>query len=125
MIHFIMTIMSLMAVWLFTGFDWFGDLFTAHNLANIALVILGIIIASATSQLRLVLEKVENILSVYAKYTHPDSEDGKKLSEAERQRLFDLFLRELGSLVQEFGTGIFARVGKGIQTAFKAVGLRL
>lgn len=117
--------MSLMAVWLFVDFDWFGDLFTAHNLANIALVILGIIFASAASQLRLVLEKVENILSIYTKYTHPDSEDGQKLSEAERQRIFDLFLRELGSLVQEFGTGIFARMGKGIQATIKAVGLRL
>lgn len=125
MINLIITFISLIAVWLFTGFDWLGDLFTAHNLANICLVILGIIITSAVTQLRLVLEKVENILSLYAKYTHPDSEDDKKLSEVERQRLFDLFLRELGSLVQEFGTGIFARMGKGIQAAFKAVGLRL
>jgi len=68
-----------MTVWLFGGLEWLSDLFTAHNLANIALLILGILIASAASQLRLVLEKVENILSVYAKYTHPDSEEGKKL----------------------------------------------
>lgn len=124
MIKIIVSFISLMTVWLFGGLDWLSDLFTAHNLANIALMILGIIIASAASQMRLVLEKIENILSLYSKYTHPDSEDGKKLSETERQRLFELFLRELGSLVQEFGSGIFARIGKGIQATFKAVGLR-
>jgi len=67
---------------------------------------------------------VENILSHYVKYTHPDSEDGENLSEAEQQRLFDLFLRELGNLLQEFGSGIFAKIGKKIQTVVKALGLR-
>lgn len=123
MLYFILSIITFMSVGFF-GIDWLGDIFTAHNIATIALVILGIVIASAASQLRLVLEKVENILSLYAKYTHPDSEDGKKLSETERQRLFELFLRELGSVVQEFGSGIFAKIGQGIQSTIKAVGFR-
>lgn len=78
MIKLTIAFISIMTVWLFSGVSWMADVFTAHNLANIALVILTVIIASAASQLRLVLEKVENILALYAKYTHPDSEDGDK-----------------------------------------------
>lgn len=124
MIKLIISFVTMMAVWLFGGLDWLSDLFTAHILANIALVVLGIFIASAASQLRLVLEKVENVLTLYAKYTHPDSENGKELSNTERKRLMDLFLRELGSLVQEFGVGFFPRLGKLVQSGLKAVGFR-
>lgn len=124
MIKTIITFITLLTVWLFSGLDWLGEIFTPHNLANIALVILGIFVASAASQLRLVLEKVENILSLYAKYTHPDSEDGEKRSEAERKRLLDLFLRELGSLVQEYKSGIIVKMGMGIQSALNSVGVR-
>lgn len=124
MIKIFISFMTMIAVWLIGGLDWLSELLTAHHLANIALVILGIFIASAASQLRLALEKVENILSLYAKYTHPDSEDGNELSDTERKRLLDLFLRELGGLVQELGVGFFPRMGKWVQSGLKAVGFR-
>jgi hypothetical protein len=122
-IKFIISLIAVITIGL-SGFEWIGELFTAHNLANLALVILGLIIASAATQVRLVLEKVENILTLYAKFTHPNSEDGEQLSESERQRLFELFVRELQGLVREFGSGIFAKIGKGIQYVFNTVGLR-
>lgn len=123
MIKTIIAFITILAVWLFSGLDWLGEIFTPHNLANIALVILGIFVASAASQLRLVLEKIENILSLYAKYTHPDSEEGQKLSETERQRLLDLFLRELQSMLQYYRSGIFSRVGEVVQKMAKSIGL--
>jgi len=68
--------------------------------------------------------KIENILALYTKYSHPDSEDGEKLSGVERERLFELFLRELKGLAEEFGSGIFSNVGKGVQSSIKAIGIR-
>ena len=124
MIKMVLTFLFLTLMWLTGSLEWAAEFFSAHNLANIALVVLGIIIASAASQVRLILEKVESILWLYANYTHPDSEDGEKLSEAERQRLLEFFLNELRSLLKEFGPGIFAKIGKGVQATFKAVGLR-
>jgi len=84
MIKIILSITTITAVWLFAGFDRIGEFFTAHNLANIGLIILTVITAAVSSQLRLTLEKVENILSLYAKFTHPDSKNGENLSEAEQ-----------------------------------------
>ena len=120
---FIISLIAVVAIAL-SGFEWIGELLTGHNLANIALVILGLIIASAATQVRLVLEKVEAILTLYAKFTHPDSEDGEKLSEAEKQRLFELFLRELRALLNDFGSGVIAKIGGLLQKVLKATGIR-
>jgi hypothetical protein len=120
-------------IFLFTAFfvamfsgliEWLTDTITVHHLANLALIVLSAFIASSATKLRLVLEKVEGILALYSKFTHPDSEKGEKLSQREKERLLEYFLSELRDLLQEFGGSIFAKVGKGVLKAVKVIGIR-
>ncbi|MDZ7716358.1 MAG: hypothetical protein U5J95_09125 [Balneolaceae bacterium] len=63
-------------------------------------------------------EKAQNILRLYAQYTNPNSEEGKKLSPQEKERLLDLFLNELRIVVNQFGGKILVRIEGLLKSLF-------
>ena len=103
---------------LLTTSEWVTSLLTPNNLAEIGVVILGIIAVSASVQIRTLFEKCQEILRLYARYTNPTSEEGKKLSQQEKERLLDLFLHELRMVIEQFGGKIVIRIGGFIRKVF-------
>ncbi len=91
--------------------DWLSGLMAPNNLAEIGVVILGIIALSASVQIRGLFEKAQDILRLYVQYSDPKSEEGSKLSARERERLLDLLINELRNLIDQFGGRILIRVG--------------
>lgn len=91
--------------------DWLSGLLAPNYLAEIGVVILGIIALSASVQIRGLFEKAQEILRLYAQYTDPKSEKGSKLSAKERERLLDLLINELRTLIDQFGGRILIRAG--------------
>jgi len=98
------------AILLLTNSEWMTNLLTPNNLAEIGVVILGMIALSASLQIRRLFEKVQDILRLYAQYTNPNSDEGRKLSSQEKERLLDLFLHELRIVINHFGGTILIRV---------------
>ncbi|SMO86729.1 hypothetical protein [Fodinibius sediminis] len=98
--------------------DWLSGLLAPNNLAEIGVVILGIIALSASVQIRSLFEKAQNILRIFAQYSDPKSEQGSKLSPKEKERLLDLFLHELRIVINQFGGRILIRVGGLIRKVF-------
>lgn len=98
--------------------DWLSGLLAPNNLAEIGVVILGIIALSASVQIRSLFEKAQEILRLYAQYTNPNSEKGRKLSPNEKERLLDLFLNELRIVIDQFGAKIVIRIGGFIRKVF-------
>lgn len=96
---------------LLTTSEWMTSLLTPNNLAEIGVVILGIVALSASVQIRILFEKTQEILHLYAQYTNPNSEEGGKLSPKEKERLLDLFLHELRIIIDQFGGKILVRTG--------------
>jgi len=96
--------------------EWLTELLAPNNLAEIGGVILGIVALSASVQLRTLFEKAQNILRLYAQYTNPKSEEGRKLSPQEKERLLDLFLHELRILLDQFGSKTLIRIGGFIRS---------
>lgn len=72
------------AILLFTTSEWITSLLTSNSLAEIGVVILGIVALSASVQIRILFKKAQDILRLYAKYTNPKSEEGRKLSPQEK-----------------------------------------
>jgi hypothetical protein len=114
------TILSFIFITLLVLFpaDWLSGLIAPSNLAEIGVVILGIIALSASVQIRRLFEKAQDILRLYAQYTNPNSEEGKKLSPQEKERLLDLFLNELRIVIDQFGGRILIRIGGVIRRTF-------
>ena len=114
------TILSFLftAVLLLLDTEWLTGMLTPNNLAEISVVILGIIALSASVQIRGLFEKSQNILRLYGQYTDRESEAGSKLSPQEKERLLDLFLHELRIVIDQFGGRILIRVGGFIRTVF-------
>ncbi|SHG40076.1 hypothetical protein SAMN05443144_12716 [Fodinibius roseus] len=106
------------ALLLLTTNEWIASLITPNNLAEIGVVILGMIALSASLQIRTLFEKAQDILRLYARYTNPTSEEGKKLSQQEKERLLDLFLHELRMVIEQFGGKIVIRIGGFIRKVF-------
>lgn len=106
------------AVLLILNAEWLTGILTPNNLAEIGVVILGMIALSASIQIRALFEKAQTILRLYGQYTAPKSEEGTKLSAQERERLLDLFLHELRIVIDQFGGRILIRVGGFIRTVF-------
>ena len=100
----------------FINAEWLTELFTPNNLAEIGVVILGIVALSASIQLRTLFEKAQDILRLYAQYTNPHSEEGEKLSPQEKERLLDLFLHELRIVLDQFGGKTLIRIGGFIRS---------
>lgn len=98
--------------------DWLSGLLAPNNLAEIGVVILGIIALSASVQIRSLFERAQNILRIFAQYSDPKSEQGSKLSPKEKERLLDLFLHELRIVINQFGGRILIRVGGLIRKVF-------
>ena len=101
--------------------DWLSGLLAPNNLAEIGVVLLGIIALSASVQMRGLFEKAQDILRLYAQYTNPNSEEGKKLSPQEKERLLDLFLHELRIVIDQFGGKILVRTGGHIRKLFSNI----
>lgn len=99
--------------------DWLSGLLAPNNLAEIGVVILGMIALSASVQIRSLFEKAQNILRLYAQYSNPKSEQGSKLSPKEKERLLDLFLHELRIVIDQFGRKILVRTGGILKSLFK------
>ena len=114
------TILSFMFITLLVLFpaDWLSGLIAPSNLAEIGVVILGIIALSASVQIRGLFEKAQDILRLYAQYTNPNSEKGRKLSPQEKERLLDLFLHELKIIIDQFGGKFLVRMGGKIRKLF-------
>ena len=114
------TILSFMFITLLVLFpaDWLSGLIAPSNLAEIGVVILGIIALSASVQIRGLFEKAQDILRLYAQYTNPNSEKGRKLSPQEKERLLDLFLHELRIVIDQFSGRILLRVGGLVRKLF-------
>jgi hypothetical protein len=114
------TILSFMFITLLVLFpaDWLSGLIAPSNLAEIGVVILGIIALSASVQIRRLFEKAQDILRLYAQYTNPNSEKGRKLSPQEKERLLDLFLHELRIVIDQFSGRILLRVGGLVRKLF-------
>jgi hypothetical protein len=106
------------AILLLTTSEWITSLLTPNNLAEIGVVILGMVALSASLQIRTLFEKAQEILRLYAQYTNPNSEEGRKLSPQEKERLLDLFLHELRIVLDQFGGRILIRVGGFIRKVF-------
>ena len=123
MLNFILSIVSLFTLSLFGAFEWMGEIITAHYIASVIVAILGLLIARASLRLRTVLESVESIISLYAEYSHPESEGGKKLTQDERRRLLELCLKELRTLVNHFSEGLISNAGKLVRRLFQKIGL--
>lgn len=98
--------------------EWLTGMLTPNNLAEIGVVILGMIALSASVQIRALFEKAQNILRLYGQYTDPKSEEGSKLSPQEKERLLDLFLHELRIVIDQFGGRILVRIGGFIRKVF-------
>jgi len=98
--------------------DWLSGLLAPNNLAEIGVVILGMIALSASVQIRGLFEKAQDILRLYAQYSDPKSEEGRKLSPQEKERLLDLFLNELRTVIDQFGGRILIRIGGFIRKVF-------
>lgn len=96
---------------LLTTPEWITSLLTPNNLAEIGVVILGMVALSASVQIRSLFEKAQDILRLYAQYSNPNSEEGRKLSPQEKERLLDLFLHELRIVIDQFGGRILIRAG--------------
>lgn len=107
------TILSFLftAVLLLLSTEWFTGMLTPNNLAEIGVVILGIIALSASVQIRALFEKAQNILRLYGQYTDPKSEEGSKLSPQEKERLLALFQHELRKVIDEYSNRILIRIG--------------
>lgn len=116
MITFLSFLFSAVLILLST--DWLTEFLTPNNLAEIGVVILGMIALSASVQIRALFEKAQNILRVYGQYTDPKSEEGSKLSPKEKERLLDLFLHELRIVIDQFGGRILVRVGGLVRKLF-------
>ncbi|WP_445664374.1 hypothetical protein [Fodinibius sp. AD559] len=108
----------LTTILLLTTSEWVTSLLTSNNLAEIGIVILGIIALSASLQIRTLFEKAQDILRLYAQYTNPNSEEGRKLSPQEKERLLDLFLHELRIVIDQFGGKFLVRIGGAIRKLF-------
>jgi len=104
--------------------DWLSALLAPNNLAEIGVVILGIVALSASVQIRNLFEKAQDILRMYAQYTNPKSEEGRKLSPKEKERLLDLFLHELRILVDQFGGKLLVRLGGIIRTITSSISFK-
>lgn len=104
------------AILLLTTSEWITNLLTPNNLAEIGVVILGMVALSASLQIRTLFEKAQDILRMYAQYTNPNSEEGRKLSPQEKERLLDLFLHELRIVIDQFGGKILTRIGGFIRS---------
>jgi len=102
----------------FINAEWLTELLAPNNLAEIGVVILGIVALSASIQLRTLFEKAQDILRLYAQYTSTNSEEGKKLSPQEKGRLLDLFLHELRIMLDQFGSKTLIRIGGFIRSIF-------
>lgn len=101
--------------------DWLSVLLAPNNLAEIGVVILGIIALSASVQIRSLFEKAQDILRMYAQYTNPNSEEGRKLSPQEKERLLDLFLNELRIVLDQFGGKWLVRIGGNLRKVFSKI----
>lgn len=114
------TILSFLftAVLFLLSTEWLTGMLTPNNLAEIGVVILGMIALSASVQIRALFEKAQNILRLYGQYTDPKSEEGSKLSPKEKERLLDLFLHELRIVIDQFGGRILVRVGGLVRKLF-------
>ncbi|PAU94254.1 hypothetical protein CK503_08555 [Aliifodinibius salipaludis] len=112
------TILSFLFILVLLSTDWLSGLLVPNNLAEIGVVILGMIALSASVQIRALFEKAQRILRLYAQYTDPKSEKGSKLSPKEKGRLLDLFLHELRITIDQFGGKILIRVGGLIRKVF-------
>lgn len=106
------------AILLLINSEWINSLLTPNNLAEIGVVILGMIALSASLQIRTLFEKAQDILRLYARYTNTNSEEGRKLSPQEKERLLDLFLNELRIVIDQFGGRILVRTGGYIRKIF-------
>ncbi|MFH5883970.1 hypothetical protein ACG2F4_06635 [Halalkalibaculum sp. DA3122] len=100
----------------FLSTDWLSGLMAPNNLAEIGVVILGMIALSASVQIRILYEKAQEILRLYVQYTNPNSEEGKKLSPQEKERLLDLFLHELRTVIDQYGGRMLIRIGGFIKS---------
>ncbi|MDR8390012.1 hypothetical protein NC796_02600 [Aliifodinibius sp. S!AR15-10] len=89
-----------------------------NNLAEIGVVILSMIVLSASVQIRGLFEKAQNILRLYSQYSDPKSEEGRKLSPEEKEHLLDLFLHEIRIVIDQFGGRVLIRVGGIIRKVF-------
>lgn len=116
MMTFLSILFSMILVLLST--EWLNDMFTPNNLAEIGVILLGMIALSASVQIRTLFDKAQNILQLYIQYTDPKSEEGDKLSPEEKGRLLDLFLHELRIVIDQFGGRILIRVGGFIRKVF-------
>ena len=112
------TILSFLFILVLLSTDWLSGLLVPNNLAEIGVVILGMIALSASVQIRALFEKAQRTLRLYAQYTDPKSEKGSKLSPKEKGRLLDLFLHELRITIDQFGGKILIRVGGLIRKVF-------
>ncbi|WP_440999900.1 hypothetical protein [Fodinibius sp. SL11] len=91
--------------------EWITSLVSPNNLAEIGVIILGMVALSASVQIRILFEKAQNILRLYGQYTNPNSTKGRKLSPQEKERLLDLFLNELRVVMDQFGGKVLIRIG--------------
>lgn len=98
--------------------DWLSGLLAPNNLAEIGVVILGVIALSASVQIRGLFEKAQDILRLYGQYSDPKSEEGSKLSPKEKERLLDLFLHELRIIIDQFGGRLLIRLGGFVRKVF-------
>jgi hypothetical protein len=101
---------------LFTTIEWVTSLLTPNNLTEIGVIILGIITLSASLQIRTLFEKAQNILRLYVQYSNPHSEEGRKLSPQEKERLLDLFLHELRIVIDQYGGRMLIQFGGFIRS---------
>ncbi len=101
--------------------DWLSSLLAPNNLAEIGVVLLGLIALSASVQVRDLFEKAQDILRLYAQYTDPKSEKGSKLSPKEKERLLDLFLHELRITIDQFGGRLLVRTGGILRKIFSNI----
>lgn len=108
----------LTAILLFTTSEWITSLLTLNNLAEIGVVILGMVAFSASLQIRTLFEKTQDILRLYRQYTNPNSEERRKLSPQEKERLLDLFLHQLRIVIDQFGGKALVRIGGITQKVF-------
>lgn len=94
--------------------EWLSVLLAPDNLAEIGVVILGMIAMSVSMQFHALFEKTQHVLRTYAKYTDPNSEAGSKLSSLERDRLLHLCLNKLRIVISQFGGKLIVQIGSFI-----------
>ena len=109
------------SILLLTTSEWMTSPLITNNLAEIGVIILGMVALSASIQIRSLFEKAQDILRLYAQYSDPNSEEGPKLSPQEKERLLDLFLHELRIVIDQFGGKVLIRAGGFFRKVFNSI----